>query len=150
MRKLAVSLGVIAVALAVASPALAGKYRTSPKEGKSIAQKYSQFGKWPFRSCWRIGGGGAGSYGILPGGIVCRFSSPPEYTPDYGWVCAVNDEAVKQDKKHKARPGLAKKTFQLEDVTVRGQSRWAGDWCNRIPSAVEPPPPTGAIGPALF
>ena len=62
MGRVLKSLGLVAVALALAaSPALAGKYRTSPKEGKSIAQKYSNFGKWPFRSCWRIGGGGAGS-----------------------------------------------------------------------------------------
>lgn len=147
------------MALAVASPA-SGAYRTSPKEGKSIAQKYDQFGKWPFRTCWRIGPGGAGWWtvetgalkapGILPGGIVCRFSSPADYIPDYGWVCIVYETAVKQDKKHKATRKVAKKTFQLEAVSRGLSQRVIGDWCNRIPGAVEPPLPPGAIGPPLF
>jgi hypothetical protein len=72
MRKLLVPLGVIVVALAVAAPA-SGAYRTSPKEGKSVVLKYYGI-KWPLRNCWRIGPGGAGSYGYLPGGIVCRQS----------------------------------------------------------------------------
>jgi hypothetical protein len=147
MRKLLVPLGVIAVALAVASPALAGKYRTSPEEGLKFTTKHgkrflgSQWPGYSLRGCWRVGPDGAGEHALYPGGVVCRFSGPVQKTAFDEDACRVFDFVAKQGKK---------KRFVTDNVTI-GPGYWiGGEWCRFEPGAEEPSPPPGAIGPPLF
>ena len=156
MRKLALSIGLIGVALAlVAAPAL-GAYKTSPNEGRAVSKSVIRdypgpSSRWPFRGCWRIGPGGAGWWvplgqapGVLRGGVVCRFSTLPITSP-YGTACLLREFAVKQ-----AKPVNGRKSFRLEEVSRGNSDRVDGPWCSREPGAEEPPPPIGAIGPNLF
>jgi hypothetical protein len=158
MGRVPKSLGLVAVALALAASPALGAYKTSPQEGRAASQSvindYPDPSAWPFRNCWRIGPKGAGWWsppgGVGRGGIVCRFSTEALGRPETGYACLLREIAVKEIPKKKKKIKGTKKIFALWEVSRGNSTRVDGDWCLRVPGAEEPPPPNGAIGPALF
>ncbi len=167
MGRVLKSMGLIAVALALAaSPALAGKYRTSPEEGRKYATKHMKFylgaesQTYTLRGCWRIGPDGVGftTYGgLYPGGVVCRFSGPIIKTAFDEDACRIFDFAAKQQQQPQKKKQKKKKKKRLVVVTdnvtkyTTDRPYWIGAaWCGLEPGAEGPPPPPGVIGPPLF
>ena len=152
MGRVLKSLGLIAVALALAASPALGAYKTSPEEGRKYAKLAkkaflkSESDEYKLRDCWRIGPGGVGgTYKFLPGGVVCRFSGPVLKTGFGEDACKFLDFAAKQGRKRNA--------FVTDHVTKFTSLRpyWIGrEWCDFVPGAEEPPAPFGSKGPPLF